>query len=747
MNKNKHWFYKTLFSILPIFFFISSILFLIFFLAFSEHIKKTMIKANQVFNEQVNQTVENYLTPIDQIIAKEILVNDIFRRFFNDQHSETYTNYEISQKLNNLIINFPIIYSVYIFHQADQLIISDSMLTYLNNFTDRDFILSQMEKQQPASWTGKRIYKDQKRFESIPVVTLVRKVPFLTGEQGIIVVNIRVSDIQSLVVKMSSLKTSFVNFFDGKGELIFSTYDMDQLDNHQSNKELAMLKSGYTGWEVRSGIKDGDIFNFFSAFPYFWVTLGFISIVMGLLLMIYVTRRNYRPIESIINRINEVFINKNSDLFGKGNQDEMRFIELAIDNLLEQSNKFQNQYEEDLIHIRRNFFIELLEGNRSISLVEWKSEMKRLGRYDDFERIMFGILEIDKYTDFCVQYSDRDQYLLKFVLNSVVNEIAQSQEIHVWTEWISNSQLGIIYQVKNQSKYESDHHTNLVLQVCNKAILWVNDNLNFTITMGNGGCADKITELPQLYEDALESLKYKSVLGNQRVINYWEISSKPRLDIFNHVQLIHLIAQSYRLGEETWKKQFDQFFYEAKIGLFPREDITSLLNYLIYYLDRGMIELSLPMQDIWKLNAMSALTKMLEEFETLEEFQTNSYKVLKQVEDQISSLRESKTNHHLIHEVKNYIGETYANPDLSLNHLSEEFNLSSRYLSRLFKDEFGEKFVDYLVRVRIEHAKELLQETPESVQGIALKVGYLHSFSFIRVFKKMVGVTPGDFRK
>jgi two-component system response regulator YesN len=101
----------------------------------------------------------------------------------------------------------------------------------------------------------------------------------------------------------------------------------------------------------------------------------------------------------------------------------------------------------------------------------------------------------------------------------------------------------------------------------------------------------------------------------------------------------------------------------------------------------------------------------------------------------------------LIHEVKNYIEEKYANRDLSLNHLSEEFNLSSRYLSRLFKDEFGEKFVDYLVRVRIEHAKKLLQETPESVHGIALKVGYLHSFSFIRVFKKMVGVTPGDFRK
>ncbi|MNI14765.1 HTH-type transcriptional regulator YesS [compost metagenome] len=79
--------------------------------------------------------------------------------------------------------------------------------------------------------------------------------------------------------------------------------------------------------------------------------------------------------------------------------------------------------------------------------------------------------------------------------------------------------------------------------------------------------------------------------------------------------------------------------------------------------------------------------------------------------------------------------------------LSERFKLTPNYLSRLFKEEFGEKFIDYLAGLRIEQAKYLLVTTSEAIQEIAGRVGYTHTFSFIRVFKKLVGRTPGDYRK
>jgi two-component system, response regulator YesN len=51
------------------------------------------------------------------------------------------------------------------------------------------------------------------------------------------------------------------------------------------------------------------------------------------------------------------------------------------------------------------------------------------------------------------------------------------------------------------------------------------------------------------------------------------------------------------------------------------------------------------------------------------------------------------------------------------------------------------------VNLRMEHAKTLLLQTDEPINDIAMSVGYIHAISFGRTFKKVVGVTPGDFRK
>ncbi|MNF09206.1 HTH-type transcriptional regulator YesS [compost metagenome] len=82
-----------------------------------------------------------------------------------------------------------------------------------------------------------------------------------------------------------------------------------------------------------------------------------------------------------------------------------------------------------------------------------------------------------------------------------------------------------------------------------------------------------------------------------------------------------------------------------------------------------------------------------------------------------------------------------------MTHLCDRFGLNGKYLSRLFKEAFGVKLVDFMVHVRIEESKRLLTQTSLSLQQIANAVGYIHDISYIRAFKKIEGVTPGDYRK
>lgn len=99
-----------------------------------------------------------------------------------------------------------------------------------------------------------------------------------------------------------------------------------------------------------------------------------------------------------------------------------------------------------------------------------------------------------------------------------------------------------------------------------------------------------------------------------------------------------------------------------------------------------------------------------------------------------------------IKEVRTYLEGHFSNPNLSLDYLSEVFHIQPKYLSKLFKEETGQKFVDFLIGLRMQHAHQLLATTVDSVQDIAEKVGYTSAISFRRVFKKVIGVSPSGCR-
>ena len=85
--------------------------------------------------------------------------------------------------------------------------------------------------------------------------------------------------------------------------------------------------------------------------------------------------------------------------------------------------------------------------------------------------------------------------------------------------------------------------------------------------------------------------------------------------------------------------------------------------------------------------------------------------------------------------------------DLSLTSLSLKFEVNAPYLSRFIKEQSGETFIDYVNKQRVQLAKQLMTETDDTITDITQKVGFSNSNTFIRVFKRYEGITPGQFRK
>jgi len=99
-----------------------------------------------------------------------------------------------------------------------------------------------------------------------------------------------------------------------------------------------------------------------------------------------------------------------------------------------------------------------------------------------------------------------------------------------------------------------------------------------------------------------------------------------------------------------------------------------------------------------------------------------------------------------IRQARAFVQQHYSEP-ITLESVSEAVGFSPSYFSALFKRETGEGFVRYLTRVRIDHAKELLQQTNLSVAEICGRVGYNDLKHFTQTFKKETSLSPAQYRR
>jgi len=101
---------------------------------------------------------------------------------------------------------------------------------------------------------------------------------------------------------------------------------------------------------------------------------------------------------------------------------------------------------------------------------------------------------------------------------------------------------------------------------------------------------------------------------------------------------------------------------------------------------------------------------------------------------------------NIVRDIAEYI-ERHYHEEMTLQHISDRFYLSREYISRRFKQEFHENISDYITRIRIDKAKQLLRSPQLRIAQIAEIVGYQDEKYFSKVFKKTVGLSPNEYRK
>ena len=106
----------------------------------------------------------------------------------------------------------------------------------------------------------------------------------------------------------------------------------------------------------------------------------------------------------------------------------------------------------------------------------------------------------------------------------------------------------------------------------------------------------------------------------------------------------------------------------------------------------------------------------------------------------------SRKSVKLINRAINVIEQEYGSRDFNLGYIANKLAVNKSYLSRLFLQEMGKTFTDYLVEFRLKKGEELLKSTDMTVTAISLEIGYNDPHYFSYVYKKDRGYTPRDYR-
>lgn len=263
-----------------------------------------------------------------------------------------------------------------------------------------------------------------------------------------------------------------------------------------------------------------------------------------------------------------------------------------------------------------------------------------------------------------------------------------------------------------------------------------------TITIAVGDKSGELLDVNVLYEHARELLSERFYSGCGKVLHaeYSRGSfDSDQLPPFEENELLDTLYQLDREQAEAIVRNYIDKLAQLRIRRRQIGDWAVMLGDRLSEITRTGAETLAPQ------TGRSEYYHAVYESNTIQDIETI---VLEGVSHALNALQERSTdkNSKLVHQVREIIDRTY-HEQLTITSLSSQVYLSPNYMRSIFKEKTGMTIHDYLTKIRLEKAKEMLGDASLKVQDIAQRVGYESTSYFISLFLKNQGVTPNEYRK
>ena len=260
------------------------------------------------------------------------------------------------------------------------------------------------------------------------------------------------------------------------------------------------------------------------------------------------------------------------------------------------------------------------------------------------------------------------------------------------------------------------------------------------IYLGISKTKQSILQLNEAYIETIAALDNRLITDISHILFYNGVQAT--LDIPNWEktdELLFHIESGH--SDKVLELTSDYFNFICEIPALTILSLKNLCNDLIHEV-RNM--LSTYFETITKDSPSTSFDSILETAFDIDSIKSFFFQVLPSLTE-VFREKNIYGSENLIDNIKTYITKNY-NKEITLNKIATLFFINPSYCSYLFKEKTGENFNDFVNRIRIEKAKHLLKSSSDKVYKIAKTLGYDNTKYFFRVFKKMTGYTPEEYR-
>lgn len=494
------------------------------------------------------------------------------------------------------------------------------------------------------------------------------------------------------------------------------------------------MKSGYAGWMyvllAPSRIVEGSARQMAG---YCVIGLG-ICLVLGFVCAWWMTRKNYGPVKSLV----ELFRGQHEeldirDMEGIGN--EFVWLEYQTRKFFSEHDNMRDSLSLSQQRLKEFYLYKLL----MLPYVELEAAEKKLldkcGIGGGVLRVVLLSVGIPPGKTDQKAQSEMTQELKRFIIKNVAEEALNS--VFLTEVFEAGSDVAALVHLAAMDKENYDR----MWQTLSEAHDLIRENFHFYMQVCAGTAIEGIENVHLSYQEAKEAEEYTALLETY-FINYNDIKNRGKKYYYPKeadTVILHAVTSgdiklAVSCVREILRTNYQQNCISAGMLTFL---VYDLLGVFIRAADEAGCGdfFEQAWMDTFKDPALKTPAEVEAQFECM----------IQSLCDEVVKIK-FKGDMQLVDRLEKYILENFRDPDLNISQTALYFGMTPAYISSMYKKNTGRGLLKFITQTRINEAVRLLEQG-NAVNEAALLSGFRDSRSFIRVFKKHTGVTPGQMKK